>query len=106
MSVKESVCKSGFCNFTSGHYCIAITGFSTENERGSIEKLTANKEGRRGGRASWGDNDRSQLENKAKVKIMTTEFIGGGGDFSYCRKIQYSEFFLFCFFFPQLYLCG
>ena len=56
-----------------------------------------------------GDNDRSQLENKAKVKIMTTTaFIGGGGDFSYCRKIQYSEFFfvLFCFvFFPQLYLC-
>ena len=52
-----------------------------------------------------GDNDQSQLENKAKVKIMTTTaFIGGGGDFSYCRKIQYSEFFLFCFvlfFFPN-----
>ena len=52
-----------------------------------------------GGRASWGDNDRSQLENKAKVKIMTTAFMGGGGNFSYYRKIQYSEFFLFCFVF-------
>ena len=58
-----------------------------------------------------GDNDRSQLENKAKVKIMTTAFIErevGGGDFSYCRRIQHSEFFLFfvlfCFF-SQLYLC-
>ena len=60
-----------------------------------------------GGRASWGDNDRSQLENKAKVKIMTTAFMGGGGGISlFKEKFSTQSFFCFVlFFFPQLYLC-
>ena len=55
-----------------------------------------------GGRASWGDNDRSQLENKAKVKIMTTAFMGGG-EFLLLQKNSVLRVFfvLFCFFFPN-----
>ena len=55
-----------------------------------------------------GDNDQSQLENKAKVKIMTTTvFIGGGGFLLLQKNSVLRVFFvLFCFvFFPQLYLC-
>ena len=49
-----------------------------------------------------GDNDRSQLENKAKVKIMTTTaFIGGGGGFLLLQKNSVLRVFfvLFCFVF-------
>ena len=54
-----------------------------------------------------GDNDQSQLENKAKVKIMTTTaFIGGGGGISLiAEKFSTQSFFcfvLFCFFSPTI----
>ena len=50
-----------------------------------------------------GDNDRSQLENKAKVKIMTTAFIGGGGISPIAEKFSTQSFFCFVlfFFFPN-----
>ena len=55
-----------------------------------------------------GDNDRSQLENKAKVKIMRTAFIerevGGGGISPIAEEFSTQSFFCFVllFFFPTI----